>query len=118
MSTETLGYLDAIKHLPEGGTLHLQDVTWKEYEELVERRDEVSHVRLSFDGGRLEIMSPSAEHERYARLLEHLIAILTEALNLEFDPCGSVTLKRQKKSKGTEPPRRSPGRRPSRPRPG
>ena len=46
MSTETLGYLDAIKHLPEGGTLHLQDVTWKEYEELVERRDEVSHVRL------------------------------------------------------------------------
>ena len=103
MSTETPGYLDAIKHLPEGGTLHLQDVTWKEYEELVERRDEVSHVRLSFDGGRLEIMSPSAEHERYARLLEHLIAILTEALNLEFDSCGSVTLKRQKKSKGTEP---------------
>ena len=71
MSTETPGYLDAIKHLPEGGTLHLQDVTWKEYEELVERRDEVSHVRLSFDGGRLEIMSPSAEHERYARLFEH-----------------------------------------------
>src|SRR5206468_13089207 len=48
-------------------------------------------------------MSPSAERERYARLFEHLIAILTEALNLEFDPCGSVTLKRQKKSKGTEP---------------
>jgi hypothetical protein len=40
MSTETLSYLDAIKHLPEGATLHLQDVTWKEYEELVERRDE------------------------------------------------------------------------------
>ena len=103
MSAETLTYLDAIKHLPEGGTLHLQDVSWEEYEELVERRDEVSHVRLSYDEGRLEIMSPSAEHERYARLFEHLIAILTEELNLEFDSCGSVTLRRQKKSKGTEP---------------
>ena len=67
MSAETLTYLDAIKHLPEGGTLHLQDVSWEEYEELVERRDEVSHVRLSYDEGRLEIMSPSAEHERYRR---------------------------------------------------
>src|SRR6266498_4739166 len=103
MSTETLSYLDAIKHLPEGGTLHLQDVSWKEYEELVERRDAVSHVRLSYDQGRLEIMSPSAEHEVYARLFEHLLAILTEELNLEFASHGSVTLKRQKKSKGTEP---------------
>jgi Uma2 family endonuclease len=103
MSTETLNYLDAIKCLPEGATLHLQDVSWIEYEDLVERRDEVSHVRLSYDQGRLEIMSPSAEHEDYARLFEHLIAILTEELNLEFASRGSVTLRRQKKSKGTEP---------------
>ncbi len=103
MRTETVDYLEAIKHLPEGGTLHLQDVSWKEYEELVERRDEVSHVRLSYDQGLLEIMSPSAKHEKYARLFEHLIAVLTEELNLEFVSCGSVTLRLQKKSKGTEP---------------
>jgi Uma2 family endonuclease len=48
-------------------------------------------------------MWPSAEHEVNARLFEHLIAILTEELNLEFASYGSVTLKRQKKSKGTEP---------------
>ena len=103
MRTETVDYLQAMKHLPEGGTLHLQDVSWKEYEELVERRDEVSHARVSYDQGRLEIMSPSAQREVYARLFEHLIAILTEELNLEFVSCGSVTLRRQKKSKGTEP---------------
>src|SRR5438093_4009035 len=103
MSTETLSYLDAINHLPEGGTLHLQDVSWKDYEELVERRDEVRHVLLSYDQGWLEIMSPSAQHEVYARLFAHLIAILTEQLNLEFASYGSVTLRRQQKSKGTEP---------------
>jgi len=103
MSTETLSYLDAIKHLPEGGTLHLQDVSWKDYEELVERRDEVSHVLLSYEQGWLEIASPSAQHEVYARVFAHLIAILTEQLNLEFGSLGSVTLRRQKKSKGTEP---------------
>jgi len=63
----------------------------------------VSHVRLSYDQGLLEIMSPSAKHEKYARLFEHLIAVLTEELNLEFVSCGSVTLRLQKKSKGTEP---------------
>lgn len=40
MSTLALGYLDFITHLPPGGTLTLQDVSWEEYEQLLEELDD------------------------------------------------------------------------------
>jgi len=46
MSTaKTSTYLDAIAHLPEGGTLILDDVTWDEYERLVDLMGDRSPVR-------------------------------------------------------------------------
>jgi hypothetical protein len=42
-------YLDAIAHLPSGGTLILTDVTWEEYESLVDDLGDHSSVRLLYD---------------------------------------------------------------------
>src|SRR5438128_1931197 len=36
MSTRTIDYRDAVEHLPQGGTLILQDVTWEDYEHLLD----------------------------------------------------------------------------------
>jgi len=41
-------YLDAIAHLPAGGTLILGDVTWEEYESLVGLMGDHSPVRMSY----------------------------------------------------------------------
>ena len=64
MSTRTPAYLEAIEHLPEGAQLVLSGVSWEEYEHLLEDLPDRPRVRVSYDGGRLEIMSPLPEHEK------------------------------------------------------
>jgi Uma2 family endonuclease len=80
----------------------LEDVSWQTYERLV---NEVNNrnVRLTYDRGRLEIMSPSREHERYAHLLGRIVAILTEELDINMSGGGSMTFKRADVEKGLEP---------------
>ena len=57
MSTETTdSILDAIEHLPEGATLVIH-FSWDDYERLVKDLQEGPQVRVSYDCGRLEIMS-------------------------------------------------------------
>lgn len=58
MATTTLGYLDAIAHLPLGSLLTLHDVSWEEYEQLLEELGDCTGVRISYDRGRLAAMSP------------------------------------------------------------
>ena len=56
MRTQTANYLDAIAHLPAGGTLILADVPWTEYEQLLADLGDGYAVRVSYDQGRLEII--------------------------------------------------------------
>jgi Uma2 family endonuclease len=95
--------LDAIEHLPPGGVLSFEDVTWSEYEKLVEAMGNHGGVRVSYDSGRLEIMSPSDWHDYYKSLLGHLVGVLTEELDIEYASFGSATFKKEREAKGTEP---------------
>ena len=54
----------------------LQGVPWKVYQEL-RNLPENDHVRMTFDEGVLEMMSPSALHERWADLIGQLISVWT-----------------------------------------
>ena len=63
MGTRTADHLDAIAHLPDGATLVIHQVTWDEYEGLLEDLSDRPNLRVSYDRGRLEIMSPTPEHE-------------------------------------------------------
>lgn len=103
MSTRAAGYLDAIEHLPEGSTLVIHQVTWEDYERLLGDVSERPGLRISYDCGKLEIMSPLPEHEEYGRFIERLVQILAEELDLKVQSYGSATWKRQKLTKGAEP---------------
>ncbi|MCI0336828.1 MAG: Uma2 family endonuclease [Acidobacteria bacterium] len=98
-----INLLDAIEHLPSGGVLSFEDVTWREYEKLLEALGDGYHVRISYDSGRLEIMSPTDWHDYYKSLLGHLVGVLTEELNLGCVSFGSTTFRKEGKAKGTEP---------------
>ena len=102
MSVSTPNYLDDAIQLPSGGRITFFDVPWTEYESLLEQLGDDSHARVTFTRGRLEIMSPSNEHER----IKHLINSLVEAACYELDKnwlsLGSVTLKSQPSGKGVE----------------
>lgn len=95
-------YLATIETLPLGAAILLPDVSWEEYEQMLSDFEEAPHVRLTFDHGRLEIMTLSSEHEGYAGLFTHLISVLTEELNMPFLARRSTTLKRQRYARGAE----------------
>lgn len=93
----------AIRQLPEGATLSFEDVSWNEYEELLGILGNDCSSRITFNSGRLEIMSPSDWHDYYKSLLGRLVDVITEELDLDCVAFGSMTLKLEKKRKGTEP---------------
>ena len=103
MSTRAADYLEAIEHLPEGATLVIHQVDWDDYEKLLEDVSGRPGLRVSYDCGRLEIMSPLPEHEEYARFIEGLVRILSEEFDLTVQSYGGATWRRQKLAKGAEP---------------
>lgn len=94
---------EAIAHMPSGSVLLLENVSPEGYERLLAELGDDSRVRLTYDNGRLEIMSPSDKHEYLKSLIGHLIGVLTEELDLKYISIGSTTLRREQTSQGTEP---------------
>ena len=103
MATQTADYLDAIAHLPAGGSLILNDVPWEEYEELLSDLGEGYAVRIAYDRGRLEIMSPTARHEMYKELLLAVVWIIANEADLVLETRGSTTFKEKQLAQGAEP---------------
>jgi Uma2 family endonuclease len=87
--------------IPERQRLILDNVSWDEYTRLL-RSFEGRHLRLTYDRGRLEIMTLSYEHENHGEFLGRMIVKLTEELNLPIRGGGSTTFRKRKKKKGLE----------------
>jgi Uma2 family endonuclease len=94
--------LAAAEHLRNGARLIVPHVTWDEYERLLENLPEAPHLRLSYDCGRLEIVSTSPEHEAIVRLVEDLVLIYCLVFQLKLYKFGETTWKRRAKEKGAE----------------
>ena len=69
-----------MERLPEGATLIVQQVEWEEYERLLTGLTGRPDLRLSYDHGRLEVMTPLAEHAADARFVDDLVRIVAEGL--------------------------------------
>lgn len=81
----------------------LHDIDWSTYTRLLRALGKTRRFRLTYDRGTLEIMSPLWEHEKPAYIVGRFIDVLTEELQLPYEPGGSVTLRRRRKSRGLEP---------------
>ncbi|HWX39720.1 MAG TPA: Uma2 family endonuclease [Blastocatellia bacterium] len=103
MTAETPDYLGVIDHLPRGASLKLDYVDWAKYERLLDEVKEKPGLRISYDSGRLRVVSPLPEHEEYKGLIHDLAVVLAEELDLKLETRGSATYKRQRDSKGAEP---------------
>ncbi|MGH9426911.1 MAG: Uma2 family endonuclease [Terriglobia bacterium] len=102
MSVQTTECFDAIVHLPPGSKLTFYEIDWEQYEELLGQLGDAPSLRISYDNGRLDIMSPSSKHERLKNLLHGLLLILGDELDQEVLSFGSATLKVEPKRKGVE----------------
>src|SRR5208337_1637637 len=80
----------------------LCDVDWEGYRSLLNILGD-RPVRVTYDRGTLELMTPLPIHERYKSLFGRLIEMLTEELDLDLYSFGSTTLGREVINRGLEP---------------
>jgi len=90
--------------LSPGSHLLIPDVTWEQYESLLEELGEKRrNPRINYYNGTLEIMSPLPVHERWKRLIAAMVEIILKAQKRAWEPLGSTTFKRKTMAAGLEP---------------
>ena len=103
MTTETLSYFEIAAGLPSGAAVTFHDVSWEEYEQLIDELGEARGLRVRYNDGTLEIMTVSSAHESYATFINRLISHLSFRLRMNIRFFGSATMRTKKKKKGSEP---------------
>jgi Uma2 family endonuclease len=94
--------VEASEHLPPDSTLIVQGVSWDDYENLVERLLG-SRVQLSYDSGRLEIMSPGPQHAFSDHFISQLVLIFCETFEIDFDGFSNAIWTKKALLKGVQP---------------
>jgi Uma2 family endonuclease len=79
----------------------LRGISWQTYESLVNEL-EGQHLRLTYDEGLLEIMSPSPRHGKTGVLIARLVEMFTFERNIPLVGLGDTTWRREALAKGLE----------------
>jgi Uma2 family endonuclease len=103
MSTQIASYYEIVSQLPEDASVTFHDVSWDEYEELLEQVGEAPGLRISYDNGSLCVMTISSEHEKYASFINSLTTAIKLRLRIDILAFGSATMRKRKRKKGNEP---------------
>lgn len=86
-----------------GETVSLEGLSWDDYVAMADAIPDGAPVRTAYDGGRLEIMTTSPEHEKFAEILGHLIAMLSLHTGIDIVSGGSTTFRSEMTKRGVEP---------------
>lgn len=73
--------------------IQLSGISWNTYETLLKELSD-RRLRLTYNRGKLEIMVPSPEHERYKKIVGRFVETIAEELEVSIEPLGSTTFKR------------------------
>ena len=84
--------------------LRLDGITWHEYDALMNLFiNRFPSLRMSYLEGRLELSTPSLEHERLSKLISRLIETFAEEADIDLEGYGSATFRKEAKARGLEP---------------
>ena len=86
-----------------GQHLILRQVSWKEFEAILEEMGEHRASRVAYYQGVLEIRMSLPEHETKKELISDFVKILLDELELDSQTFGSTTFKRPEMAAGIEP---------------
>jgi Uma2 family endonuclease len=89
--------------VPPGQRLILDNISWQEFEEILEDLGEHRHSHIAYYRGVLEFRMPLPGHERAKVLIGDLLKIILDELGLEWESLGSTTFKSQVMQAGIEP---------------
>ena len=85
-----------------GQQLLLQDISWQEFENILEEFGEHRSSRISYSNEVLEIMIPLPEHEKDKEIIGEIVRILLDELEIDFEPLGSTTFKNRAMAQAIE----------------
>lgn len=89
--------------LSPGSHLLINEVTWEQYEALLEDLGEDRHIpRINYCDGILELMAPLPAHERPHRIIAYIVTAILDAQSREWEDFGATTFKKPKRA-GLEP---------------
>jgi len=88
--------------LPLQEHVFLPGISYATYDALVTEVGDRRNLRFTYDHGRMEIMSPTQDHERAKRLIGRMVEALTEELGIPVMSCGSTTFKDEIRDCGLE----------------
>jgi Uma2 family endonuclease len=108
MVTQVLPPVEWLSHallgLGPGERVYATGIPWSVYTRLADLRDDRRPgVKITFDRGRLEIMSPSFRHEKPSMRLAQIVLALVEELGLEAVCARSTTFRQEQAERGLEP---------------
>jgi Uma2 family endonuclease len=85
--------IQAIELAP-GSQIAIHNLSWQDFERLLEDLGEKRKTRVAYYRGTLEIMSPLALHERPHRIIAYIITTILEIQGRNWEDFGSTTFKR------------------------
>ncbi|NJP08932.1 MAG: Uma2 family endonuclease [Leptolyngbyaceae cyanobacterium RU_5_1] len=89
--------------LNPGSMVTIHDLSWEQFEAILEELGEQRSTRIAYNNGTLEIMSPLPAHERPNRIIGYIVTTLLDAEERDWEDFGSTTFRRKKKMAGLEP---------------
>lgn len=89
--------------VPPGHRVMLHDVSWQEFEAILEELGAHRAARLAYSQGTLEIRMPLPKHEKAKVIIGDLVKTLLDELEIDCEPFGSTTFKREDMAQGVEP---------------
>ena len=87
----------------EDQVVTLSDVSWADYRRILAIRGDRGAPRLHFAEGRLEIMTPSRDHEGMKSRIGHLVEVYCLEAGIEFEAVGGWTLENKPARRAIEP---------------
>ncbi len=89
--------------VPPGHRVLLRDVSWHEFERILDELGEHRGMRLAYSGGTVEIVTPLPEHEQAKVIIGDLLKALMDELDMAWESLGSTTFTREDMTAGIEP---------------
>lgn len=84
-------------------TFSINNISWSQYETLLNQLNDSSTFRIKYLDGILTIMAPSRNHEMIKKRIANLLEIYLIENDINYYPTGSTTFRKQEKKGGLEP---------------
>ncbi|MBE9067443.1 Uma2 family endonuclease [Leptolyngbya cf. ectocarpi LEGE 11479] len=88
-------------HLEPGSHVTIPEVSWQDFESILQELGENRGSRVAYSRKILEIMVPLPDHERSKILISDIVKVLLRHQNRDWESLGSTTFRRQ--TAGVEP---------------